>query len=234
MRISGRKNNEARKIEAIPNYLMHAQGSCLFCFGNTKVLCAATIEDKVPQFVKGSGKGWLSAEYSMLPQATNERTEREVIKGKQTGRTHEIQRLIGRSLRAALSLEDLGEHQIKVDCDVIQADGGTRTASICGACIAVGLAIKKHRFKFNPFRHLVAAISCGIVGGDAMLDLDYLEDSNADIDANFVMIETGHLVEVQGTGENAVFSENQLFEMITLAKEGTKKIFEIQKEILLG
>lgn len=234
MRVSGRANNELRKIEIFPDYLTNAEGSCLICFGNTKVLCAATLEERVPIFLRGTGKGWLSAEYSMLPKATGTRTEREAIRGKQTGRTHEIQRLIGRSLRASLALENLGERQIKVDCDVIQADGGTRTASICGACIAIGLAIKKFRFKNNPFRHLIAGISCGIVDGEILLDLDYLEDSGADIDANFVIIETGELVEVQTTGEKTIFNDKQLFEMLALAKDGTKKIFDIQKEILLG
>ena len=175
MRISGRANNELRKIEIVPDFLDHAEGSCLISFGNTKVICAATIENKVPPFLKGTGTGWISAEYSLLPRSTNVRTEREAVKGKQTGRTHEIQRLIGRSLRAAFSLNNFGERQIKIDCDVIQADGGTRTASICGACVAIGLAIKKMRFKVNPFRNLVAAVSCGIVDGKVLLDLDFLE-----------------------------------------------------------
>lgn len=165
MRKSGRRNDEARKIDMVPNFLKHAMGSCLVSCGDTKVICAATIENKVPLFVKGTGQGWLSAEYSLLPQAADMRTEREAVKGKQSGRTHEIQRLIGRSLRACLNLELLGEKQIKVDCDVIQADGGTRTASICGACVAVGLAVKKLHLRYNPFVHLVAAISCGIVDG---------------------------------------------------------------------
>ncbi len=234
MRISGRANNEMRKIEVIPNYLSHAEGSCLISFGNTKVLCAVTLEDRVPVFLKGTGKGWISAEYSLLPRSTNTRTDREAVKGKQTGRTHEIQRLIGRSLRASLSLDDLGERQIKIDCDVIQADGGTRTASVCGACIALGLAIKKMKFKYNPFKHLVAGISCGIVAGSSVIDLDFIEDSNAEIDANFVFIDTGDLVEVQATGENGVFNDKQLLEMLSLAREGAKKIFDIQKEFLLG
>ncbi|MDR0678322.1 MAG: ribonuclease PH [Holosporaceae bacterium] len=233
MRISGRQVNESRKVEIIPHYLIHAEGSCLISFGNTKVLCAATIEDRVPPFLKGSGQGWITAEYSMLPRSTQTRTEREAVKGKQSGRTHEIQRLIGRSLRAALDLDTLGEKQIKVDCDVIQADGGTRTASICGACVAVGLTIKKLKCARNPFRHLVGAISCGIVDGEIVVDLDYSEDSRAEIDANFVMIDSGKLVEVQVTGENGFFKDNELLEMINLAQKGMDEIFRLQKSILL-
>ncbi len=233
MRISGRKNNESRKIQMIPNYLSYAEGSCLISFGNTRVLCAATVENKVPLFLKGTGKGWITAEYSLLPRATQTRTEREVVKGRQTGRTHEIQRLIGRSLRAAVDLEILGERQIKIDCDVIQADGGTRTASVCGACVALGLAIKRMHPKHNPFKNLVAAISCGVVDGEVMLDLDYEEDSKAETDANFVMLDSGDLVEVQATGENGVFDDKQLLEMLNYSREGLKPIFEMQKEILL-
>lgn len=234
MRISGRANNELRKIEIIPDFLDHAEGSCLISFGNTKVICAATIENKVPPFLKGTGTGWISAEYSLLPRSTNVRTEREAVKGKQTGRTHEIQRLIGRSLRAAFSLNNFGERQIKIDCDVIQADGGTRTASICGACVAIGLAIKKMRFKVNPFRNLVAAVSCGIVDGKVLLDLDFSEDSRAEVDANFVMIDTGGLVEIQATGEKNVFENSQLMEMLEFSRQGINQIFKIQKDILLG
>lgn len=234
MRISGRANNELRKIEIIPDFLDHAEGSCLISFGNTKVICAATLENKVPIFLKGSGTGWISAEYSLLPRSTNVRTEREAVKGKQTGRTHEIQRLIGRSLRAAVSLEDLGERQIKIDCDVIQADGGTRTASICGACVAMGLAIKKMRFKHNPLKNLVAAVSCGVVDGNVLLDLDFSEDSRAEVDANFVMVDTGGLVEIQATGEKSAFNSEQLLEMIKFSRTAIEQIFEIQKGILLG
>lgn len=233
-RKSGRRDDEARRIEIVPNFLKHAMGSCLICCGDTKVICAATIENKVPLFIKGTGQGWLSAEYSLLPQAADVRTEREAVKGKQSGRTHEIQRLIGRSLRASLNLALLGEKQIKVDCDVIQADGGTRTASICGACVAVGLAIKKLHLKYNPFVHLVAAISCGIVDGEVLLDLDYSEDSKADVDANFVMTDTGELVEVQATGEHAYFDEAKLTKLLSYARKGTARIFELQKKILLS
>lgn len=234
MRISGRANNELRKVEIIPDFLDHAEGSCLISFGNTKVICAATVENKVPPFLKGTGTGWISAEYSLLPRSTSIRTEREAVKGKQTGRTHEIQRLIGRSLRAAFSLDNFGERQIKIDCDVIQADGGTRTASICGACVAIGLAIKKMRLKVNPFRNLVAAVSCGIVDGKVLLDLDFSEDSRAEVDANFVMIDTRGLVEIQATGEKNVFESSQLMEMLEFSRQGINQIFKIQKDILLG
>lgn len=233
MRASGRANDELRKVEIIPNYLMHAEGSCLISFGNTKVVCAATIENKVPPFLKGTGQGWISAEYSLLPRSTDVRTEREAVKGKQTGRTHEIQRLIGRSLRAALSLEDFGERQVKIDCDVIQADGGTRTASICGACVALGLAIKKMHLRVNPFKHLVAAVSCGVIDGEVMLDLDFSEDSRAEVDANFVVLDTGSLVEVQATGEKGVFNDAKLLKMLEFSKKGLNKILEMQKDILL-
>ena len=226
MRISGRANNELRKVEIIPDFLEHAEGSCLISFGNTKVICAATVENKVPPFLKGPGTGWISAEYSLLPRSTSIRTEREAVKGKQTGRTHEIQRLIGRSLRAAFSLDNFGERQIKIDCDVIQADGGTRTASICGACVAIGLAIKKMRLKVNPFRNLVAAVSCGIVDGKVLLDLDFSEDSRAEVDANFVMIDTGGLVEIQATGEKNVFESSQLMEMLEFSRQGINQIFK--------
>lgn len=234
MRKSGRRSDEARKIEMVPNFLKHAMGSCLVSCGDTKVICAATIENKVPLFVKGTGQGWLSAEYSLLPQAADMRTEREAVKGKQSGRTHEIQRLIGRSLRACLNLELLGEKQIKVDCDVIQADGGTRTASICGACVAVGLAVKKLHLRYNPFVHLVAAISCGIVDGEALLDLDYSEDSRAEVDSNFVMTDTGDWVEVQATGERACFDDQKLMQLMSYARKGVSNIMEIQKKILLS
>lgn len=234
MRKSGRRNDEARKIDMVPNFLKHAMGSCLVSCGDTKVICAATIENKVPLFVKGTGQGWLSAEYSLLPQAADMRTEREAVKGKQSGRTHEIQRLIGRSLRACLNLELLGEKQIKVDCDVIQADGGTRTASICGACVAVGLAVKKLHLRYNPFVHLVAAISCGIVDGEALLDLDYSEDSRAEVDSNFVMTDSGELVEVQATGERACFDDQKLMQLMSYARKGISNIMEIQKKILLS
>ncbi|MDR1334948.1 MAG: ribonuclease PH [Holosporaceae bacterium] len=233
MRFSGRANNELRKIEVVPNYICHAEGSCLISFDKTKVLCVATFEERVPLFLRGTGRGWVTAEYALLPRSTNVRTERESVSGRMSGRTHEVQRLIGRSLRSAVDLEILGERQIRVDCDVIQADGGTRTASICGACIAMGLAIKNMKLKHNPFIHLIGGISCGIVNGEIIIDLDYLEDSQAEVDANFVLIDTGKLVEVQVAGERNVFQEEQLLEMIALAKAGINQIFEIQKQILL-
>lgn len=233
MRVSGRANDELRKIEIIPDFLMYAEGSCLISFGNTKVVCAASVENKVPPFLKGTGQGWITAEYSLLPRSTDVRTEREAVKGKQTGRTHEIQRLIGRSLRATLSLEDLGERQIKIDCDVIQADGGTRTASICGACVALGLAIKHMHLKVNPFKHLVAAVSCGVINGEVMLDLDFSEDSQAEVDANFVILDNGSLVEVQATGEKGVFDDSKLLKMLEFSRKGLREILEMQKDILL-
>lgn len=234
MRNDGRKNDEIRKIEMVPNYLEHAEGSCLISFGKTKVLCAATVEEKVPAFLRGTGQGWVTAEYSLLPRSTKTRTEREVVKGKQSGRTHEIQRLIGRSLRAVVDLAALGERQIKIDCDVIQADGGTRTASICGACVALGLAIKKLKLENNPLKHLVAAVSCGIIDGEVLLDLDYSEDSNTEVDANFVMVENGDLVEIQATGEKGLLKDRQFLQMLTYSRDGVEQIFEMQKSILFS
>ncbi|MDR0555479.1 MAG: ribonuclease PH [Holosporaceae bacterium] len=233
MRTSGRENDELRAIEIIPNYLVYAEGSCLISFGQTRVLCAATIEDRVPPFLRGSGHGWITAEYSLLPRSTQTRTEREAVKGKQSGRTQEVQRLIGRSLRASLDLAIFGEKQIKIDCDVIQADGGTRTASICGACIAVGLAVKQMGPKQNPFKHLVGAVSCGILNGQVIVDLDYSEDFHTETDANFVMIDTGELVEIQATAEKGTFKDGQLMEMISSARQGINHIFQLQKDILL-
>jgi len=232
MRNDGRKNDELRKIEIIPNYLEHAEGSCLISFGKTKVLCAATVEERVPAFLRGTGQGWITAEYSLLPRSTETRTEREAVKGKQSGRTHEIQRLIGRSLRATTDLVALGERQIKIDCDVIQADGGTRTASISGACVALGLAVKSLKLETNPLKHLVAAVSCGILDGEVILDLDYSEDSNTEVDANFVMVENGDLVEIQATGEKGLLRDRQFLQMLAYSRNGVEKIFEMQKDIL--
>lgn len=229
MRIGGRKNDEIRKVEIIPNYLIHAEGSCLISFDKTKVLCAATVEDKVPSFLKGTGQGWVTAEYSLLPRSTETRTDREAVKGKQSGRTHEIQRLIGRSLRAAVDLSALGERQIKIDCDVIQADGGTRTASICGACVALGLALKNLNLNL---KHLVAAVSCGVINGEVLLDLDYSEDFQAEVDANFVMVDTEDLVEIQATGERSLLKDRQLLQMLAYSRNGLNKIFEQQKTLL--
>lgn len=231
MRLSGRNFNQCREIKFIPNYIKHAEGSCFVAFGDTHVICTASVEERVPIFQKGTGKGWITAEYGMLPRATDTRNEREAIKGKQSGRTQEIQRLISRSLRSAVDLGYLGERQIKIDCDVIQADGGTRTASICGGCVALNLALKKLKhLRYNPFKSFLAAISCGIMKDEqAVVDLDYREDSTAIVDANFVMLENKRLVEVQGTGENGSFSEEQLFQMYSLAKDAIADIIELQK-----
>lgn len=234
MRANSRKNNELRNIEIIPDYLDYAEGSCLISFGKTKVLCAVSIEDKIPIFLKGTGQGWITAEYSLLPRSTITRTDRESVKGKQTGRTHEIQRLIGRSLRAAVDLRLLEEKQVKIDCDVIQADGGTRTAAISGASVALGLAIKKKKFRKNPLLHLAAGISVGIVKNEILLDLDYNEDSSAEVDSNFVIFENGEIAEIQASGEKSSMREKTFLEMLELAKKGAKEILEIQKNILLN
>ncbi len=232
MRDSNRSNEEARKIEIVPNYLCYAEGSCLISFGNTKVLCAATIEDKVPSFLKGSGQGWITAEYSLLPRSTQIRTDRESVKGKQSGRTQEIQRLIGRALRASVNLNELGEKQIKIDCDVIQADGGTRTASICGSCVALNFAIKKLGLTSKIIKGLVGAISCGVVNDEILVDLDYKEDSSAEVDANFVFLDTGEIIEVQATGEHGVMTDEQLFRMLSLARNRLQDIFKLQRNII--
>lgn len=235
-RSSGRKADEMRNITFKKDFVANAQGSCLVSFGNTQVICTATIDEKVPRFLRNTGSGWVTAEYSMLPSATHERCQREAARGKQTGRTQEIQRLIGRALRQAVDLKRLGERQIVVDCDVINADGGTRTASICGGFVAMFLALAAHpklsqSNKF-PIQKYIAAISCGLIDGAAVVDLDYAEDSNAITDANFVMDHKGGLIEVQSTGEEGTFSHGELFEMLTLANSAAKNIIEIQKECL--
>lgn len=232
MRFLNRKFDELREIEFVSQYLRNADGSCMVSFGNTVVVCAATVENKVPFFLKGTGKGWISAEYSMLPCATSDRTERESVKGKQSGRSMEIQRLIGRSLRAAVDLNALGERNVKIDCDVIQADGGTRTAAISGACVALGIALKKLHLGNYPMKKLVSAISCGILNDGIMIDLDYKEDSSAIADCNFVILEGGNLVEVQASGENGHFDATQLQKMIELAQCKVEYIFELQKKAL--
>jgi len=233
---NNRKNLELRHIEIIPNYINNADGSCLIKFGNTHVICTASYEDKVPRWLKNSGKGWITAEYGMLPRSTNERMRREASTGKVGGRTSEIQRLIGRSLRASIDLNLLGENLITIDCDVIQADGGTRTASITGGFIALNLCIKilkeKKIINTNPIKNYLAAISCGIVKGDVLVDLDYDEDSNADIDANFVINDVNQIVELQMTGEQATCSEKQLNEMLNLAKQSIQLLIKKQKNIL--
>ena len=231
-----REPDQLRNIVLTRNYTMHAEGSVLVEFGNTRVLCNATVEQSVPRFLKGSGRGWVTAEYGMLPRSTGSRMDREAARGKQSGRSQEIQRLIGRSLRAAVALDQLGENTIKVDCDVIQADGGTRTASITGGCVALVDAITHMLdtglIDVNPLRQLVASVSVGIYKGAAILDLDYTEDSNAETDMNVVMTESGNFIEVQGTGEDGDFSLQQLQGMLSLAQKGVAELIEKQREAL--
>ncbi len=236
MRPSQRANDELREVTFTRNFTCHAEGSVLVSFGNTKVICNASIEDRVPPFLKGKGSGWITAEYAMLPRATNTRSRREVTGGKQSGRSMEIQRLIGRSLRAIIDLEALGEKTITVDCDVIQADGGTRTASITGAYVALSDAInhllEKKSLKKNPMHGQVAAISVGIYNGTPVLDLDYAEDSNAETDMNVVMNEAGAYIELQGTAEGHAFHEKELESMLALARKGISEIVIAQREAL--
>ena len=231
MRNNNRKNDELRELKITKNFIMHPEGSVLIEFGNTKVICNATVEEKVPPFLKGSGSGWVTAEYSMIPRATNVRTQREVNKGKPTGRTMEIQRLIGRSLRSAVDLKKLGERTIIVDCDVIQADGGTRTASITGGYLALETAVEQlinsGLLSQNPVIAKVAAISVGKVKGEILLDLEYSEDSLAEVDMNIVMNSKNEFIEIQGTGEEATFSYDELIKFIEVAKRGFEKLFEI-------
>lgn len=235
-RPSGRKQDELRNIGITRNYTKHAEGSVLIEFGETKVLCNASVEDSVPRFLKGTGQGWVTAEYGMLPRSTGTRMDREAARGKQSGRSLEIQRLIGRSLRAAVDLKALGEHTIKIDCDVIQADGGTRTASITGGCVALHDAISfilaKNKVKTSPFKQLIASVSVGVYQGQPVLDLDYIEDSNAETDMNIVMTDAGGFIELQGTGEDGDFSHDQLLQMLGLGDSGIKTLIGLQKESL--
>jgi ribonuclease PH len=224
----GRRPEELRPIEVVPDFVEQAHGSVLISFGRTRVLCTATVEEGVPRWLLGSGRGWLTAEYGMLPASTGERTQREARSGRQGGRTVEIQRLVGRSLRAAYDLEELGERTVWLDCDVIQADGGTRTAAITGAWIALAHAARKMAFPLPAQQ--VAAVSVGIVAGDALLDLDYEEDSSAEVDMNVVMLGDGRLVEVQATAERNAFSREQLDELTDLAAAGIEQLIAIQKE----
>jgi ribonuclease PH len=223
-----------RKIELITNFTKHAEGSVLVSFGDTRVLVTASVEERVPPFMRGKGEGWVTAEYSMLPRATHTRGQREAAKGKQSGRTQEIQRLIGRSLRSVTDLKKLGERQITLDCDVLQADGGTRTAAISGAWVALRLAIDglmaKGLIAEDPLTRKIAAVSCGITKGTPVLDLDYIEDSSADADANFVLIEGGHIAEVQATAEGATYDEESLLRLLRLARIGCDRIFAAQAE----
>ena len=225
-----------REISFEKNVSIHADGSCLVKFGNTHVLCLATIDEKVPHWLKNTGKGWVTAEYGMLPRSTNTRMDREAAKGKQSGRTQEIQRLIGRSLRSIIDLSNLGERQIKIDCDVIQADGGTRTASISGGFISLYLAIEKLKNNYNLqkpiIKNFIGAVSTGIVENKAILDLDYKEDSEAQVDANFVICDSDEISEIQVTGEEFFFNDKQFAEMFSLAKIGVKEIITKQKEAL--
>ncbi len=234
-RSANRQPNELRHVELIINANKHAEGSCLIKCGDTHVLCTATVEDKVPVWVKNTGQGWITAEYGMLPRATGVRTDREAKKG-QSGRTQEIQRLIGRALRAGVDLRALDGFCIKIDCDVLQADGGTRTASVTGGFVALYLACqylkKAEKIKKFPIKQMIAAVSCGIVQGIPVLDLDYMEDSNAGTDSNFVMTDHNELIEIQGTAEHGTFTPQELTELLTLAQKGIHELIEKQKAVL--
>ncbi len=236
MRHNNRATHALRPISFERHYTKHAEGSVLVSYGDTKVLCTASIEAGVPRWLKGQNQGWLTAEYGMLPRATGTRTQREAAKGKQSGRTQEIQRLIGRSLRAMIDLSKLGENTIYIDCDVIQADGGTRTASITGACVAVVDALealqRQGKLKSDPFVGLVAAVSVGVKGGKILLDLDYSEDSTCDTDLNVVMTEAGGFIEIQGTAEDKPFTRAQADSMLSVAENGIKELIELQKQAL--
>ncbi len=233
MRPSGRAPDAMRRVEIIPRFTAHAEGSCLVKFGETHVLVTASVEERLPPWLRGKGEGWVTAEYGMLPRATHTRGQREAAKGKQSGRTQEIQRLIGRSLRAVTDLKKLGERQITLDCDVLQADGGTRTASISGAWVALRLAVDgvmaKNNLALDPLTDQVAAVSCGIHGAQVVLDLDYVEDSAAGTDGNFVLTASGGLVEIQATAEGATYDEEALLRMLRLARLGCGEIFAAQR-----
>jgi len=237
-RPSGRAPDEMRAIAIATGFTKHAEGSVLVSFGDTRVLVTASVEEKVPPFLRGRGEGWVTAEYSMLPRATHTRGAREAARGKQSGRTQEIQRLIGRSLRAVVDMKKLGERQITLDCDVLQADGGTRTAAISGAWVALRLALdglmRQGLISEDPMPRKVAAVSCGICGGTPVLDLDYAEDSAADADANFVLIEGGHIAEVQATAEGATYDEEGLLRLLRLARIGCEAIFAAQEKAVGG
>ncbi len=236
MRPSGRRPDELRPIQITRQFTKHAEGSVLVCFGDTRVICTASVEETVPRFLKGAGQGWITAEYGMLPRSTTDRMGREAARGKQGGRTLEIQRLIGRSLRAAVDLKALGERTITLDCDVIQADGGTRTASITGACVALADALARTRelglLEVDPMLGMVASVSVGIFGGTPVLDLDYAEDANAETDMNVVMNEQGGFIEVQGTAEGAAYTRDELNAMLDLAHQGIAQIVQIQRQAL--
>ena len=233
---TGRSADSLRPVVITPDFLPHADGSALICCGNTKVICTASISEDVPPFLRGSGRGWITAEYGMLPASTQTRMKREAAAGKQSGRTQEIQRLIGRSLRAAADLGKLGERQILIDCDVIQADGGTRTASVTGAFVALKRAVQKlldnGTLSENPITGSVAAVSAGIVGGVPLLDLDYPEDSGCDSDVNIVMLNAEKIIEIQGTAEGAAFGTDELMQLIALAQKGIRELSDLQKQAL--
>ncbi len=235
-RPSGRDPSMLRDVKLTRRYTKHAEGSVLVEFGDTKVLCTASVEASVPHFLRGTGQGWVTAEYGMLPRSTGSRMDREAARGKQSGRTQEIQRLIGRSLRAAINMNDLAEHTIKIDCDVIQADGGTRTASITGGCVAlvdaVNFLLDNKKISVNPIKQLVASVSVGMWKGVPVLDLDYAEDSTAETDMNIVMTQAGGFIELQGTGEDGDFSKAQLDSMVSLAERGIQDLFNLQQQAL--
>lgn len=237
MRNNKRAAHDLRKIKLTRQFTKHAEGSVLVEFGDTKVICTASIVPGVPPFLKGKNQGWLTAEYGMLPRSTHDRMQREAAKGKQSGRTQEIQRLIGRSLRAAIDLSAIGENTISLDCDVIQADGGTRTASITGGCVALYDALRwlviDRELKNNPFKQFVASVSVGIFDGEPVLDLDYVEDSGAETDMNVVMTENGGFIEIQGTAENGTFKQEALDTMLGLAKDGIKELVTMQKKVVM-
>ncbi|MGD1105164.1 MAG: ribonuclease PH [Terriglobia bacterium] len=236
MRADQRANTEMRPLEIVPNFISSAEGSALIRLGETQVICTASVDDGVPPFQKGSGSGWITSEYAMIPRATSSRTPRESTRGRQSGRTMEIQRLIGRSLRAVVDMEALGERTVWIDCDVIRADGGTRTASVTGSLVALGLAIQKlqgqRSLKVNPLKDYLAAISVGIVGDEMLLDLSYAEDSSAEVDMNVVMTGAGKLVETQATAEGRTFSVDDLNKLIELARPAINHLIEVQKSIL--
>jgi len=236
MRPSGRQPEQPRDVRLTRHFTRHAEGSVLVEFGETRVICTASVENKVPPFLRGEGQGWITAEYGMLPRSTGSRMGREAARGKQGGRTVEIQRLIGRSLRAAVDLEALGEHTITIDCDVIQADGGTRTAAITGGCVALvdalNFLVREGRLEKSPLKQMVAALSVGVYQGIPVVDLDYPEDSAAETDMNVIMTDQGGFIEIQGTAEGAPFVQEELDNMLVLAKQGIEQLFEIQKAAL--
>ncbi len=238
MRLDGRKRNELRSVKITRDYIKHAEGSVLIEMGDTKVICTASLEERVPPFLRDQGKGWITAEYAMIPRSTKERVQREATKGRLSGRTQEIQRLIGRSLRTVTDLEALGERTVWMDCDVIQADGGTRTASITGAFIALAdalaFAVKQGLIEKIPLRDYLAAVSVGKVNGELLIDLTYEEDSTADVDMNLVMTGDGRFVEIQGTAEKAPFNEKEMKALLTLAKKGIRQLIKTEQELLRG